>query len=170
MLITREIDYSFRILRAIADGKIHSVKPMCDAESIPWKFAYKILGKLRDAGIVQNISGVHGGCRLIVDLHDVTALDIFTIVDGKPYVNRCMEQGYVCEWVTKKGTPCGINHNLSFIQKEFEDMLSKYSMYTLIFEDLYELSGSGESVSEEMIPESAEAEQKTGQAASVLEA
>lgn len=138
MIITREIDYSFRILRAISDGETHPVKPLCEAESIPWKFAYKILGKLRDAGVVQNTSGVHGGCKLIADLHDITALDVFTIIDGKPYINKCLEEGYICNWVVKKGTPCGVNRNLAYIQKQFEQLLDSYSIYSLINEDLFE--------------------------------
>ncbi len=135
MLINREIDYAIRILRALADGENHPIKPLCEEEDIPWSFGYKILGKLRNAGYVKSVSGVHGGCTLTVDLHEVTVLDIFRILDDKPYINKCLGEGYICKWVVKKGHPCIVHRNLTVMQKELDQILGSYDLHSLIFVD-----------------------------------
>ena len=46
MLITRETDYALRILRTLSDGKSYTAGELAERESLPQKFAYKILKKL----------------------------------------------------------------------------------------------------------------------------
>ena len=50
MLITRETDYALRILRTLSDGKSYTAGELAERESLPQKFAYKILKKLEKAG------------------------------------------------------------------------------------------------------------------------
>ena len=41
MLITREMDYAIRAVRALADGEKHNIKEICSMEDIPTEFGYK---------------------------------------------------------------------------------------------------------------------------------
>ena len=67
MLITRECDYAVRVVRALAAGGRMSVGDICDKEFITAPFAYKILKKLQNAGIVKGYRGVLGGYALKKD-------------------------------------------------------------------------------------------------------
>jgi Rrf2 family iron-responsive transcriptional regulator len=132
MLITREADYAIRLIRGLTDGEIHPVKSLCETEEIPWKFAYKILKKLKDAGIVESLSGVHGGCRLRKDLNDVTLLDLLTAVEGRQYINDCMKPGYECAWERRNNRKCEVCRQLAGIQKRFDRELEGYTLMQLI--------------------------------------
>ncbi len=41
MLIARETDYALRILRALQDRKLHTVKEITEAQMLPMVFTYK---------------------------------------------------------------------------------------------------------------------------------
>lgn len=134
MLISREADYAIRLIRAMQDGKIHSMKPMCEAEDIPWKFAYKIIGKLRAAGIVRTAAGVHGGCQVIRDLHEVTVWDVLQATEDKGFLIACLEPDFDCGWVQKKCRSCAVNRKLRVLERKMRDLLKSISMADLLDE------------------------------------
>ena len=131
-MITNETDYAIRIIRALEDGQVHSVKVFCEEENIPLKFAYKILGKLRDAGIVSSTSGVHGGSRLIGDLRQFTLLDLMGILENRSELRKCLTPGYRCDWKDKKNCSCQVQEGLLKIQKKIDRELSRYTIYDLL--------------------------------------
>ena len=53
MFITRESDYAMRVVRALMGETRLSVSEICEREAITAPFAYKILKKLQNAGIVE---------------------------------------------------------------------------------------------------------------------
>lgn len=132
MLITREADYAIRMLRGLTDGEIHPVKSLCETEEIPWKFAYKILKKLKDAGLVESLSGVHGGCRLKADLNKVTLLDLLNAVEGRQYLNDCLRPGYECSWEQRNSRQCSVCRELAKIQNHLDKELAGYTIRQLI--------------------------------------
>jgi Rrf2 family protein len=134
MLVTREADYAIRLLRGLADGKIHPVKKLCETEQIPWKFAYKILKKLKDAELVESISGARGGCRLIADLDYVTLLDVITAIEDNLYLNECLRPGHECAWVSAKEKPCSVCLELGNIQRKLSSELEQHTLSDLIYE------------------------------------
>lgn len=133
MIITRETDYAIRLLRALSDGTLRSMQPLCKEEKIPLKFAYKILRKLKDGGIVTSTSGKNGGYRLIKDLHSFSLLDLIRIIDGPLYFNSCMKPGYVCEWASKKNSACIVHNNMQTIQSNMEHLFDGCTMDQLLF-------------------------------------
>ena len=94
MLITRETDYALRILRALTDGQRHTMKTLCEAEQVPQQFAYKIIKKLAQGGLVQNTRGVDGGCQLIADLRKVSLYDLIALLEDDPQISACMHTDY----------------------------------------------------------------------------
>ena len=134
MIITREVDYSIRLIRAMQDGEIHSMKPLCQEEEIPWKFAYQIIRKLRDAGLFRTYSGVRGGCQLIRKPSDITLLTVLRALDDRCFVSACVENGYECEWVKKKQHPCNVHTKLCAIERALETTFAGITMEDLLSE------------------------------------
>lgn len=132
MLITREADYAIRLISGLSDGQNHPVKALCETEAVPWKFAYKIMKKLKDAKLVRSTSGVHGGCRLVADLHDVTLLDLITIIQEKQYINDCLKPGYECTWEEENHARCPVHDELIVMQKKLDQELSSHTLWDLV--------------------------------------
>ena len=53
MLLSRETDYALRILQSLLGGERKSVGEISREELIPQQFAYKIMKKLSNAGLVD---------------------------------------------------------------------------------------------------------------------
>ena len=131
MLITRETDYALRILRALADGKRHNVKELCESEAVPQQFAYKILRRLTDAGLVKSVRGVNGGTELAGDLGSITLLDVIRITESDYYISDCMSPDYACTWSEKNCRKCTIHSRLCEIQQKLDQELEKYTELTV---------------------------------------
>ena len=128
MLITRETDYALRILHSLLDGEKKSVGDISKAEFIPQQFAYKIMKKLSQAGLVEITRGVDGGCRLSSDLANFSLFDLIAITDGGWEVNACMDPDFHCSRRDNGG--CRIHARLVGIQQTLNDQLRSYSLLT----------------------------------------
>ena len=64
MLMTREMDYALRILRALHREEQLSAAEIAQRESIPKAITVKILKKLHTAGVVSSRRGSSGGYLL----------------------------------------------------------------------------------------------------------
>jgi len=133
MLITRETDYALRILHSLLDGEKKSVGDISKAEFIPQQFAYKIMKKLSQAGLVEITRGVDGGCRLSSQLENTSLYDLITIMDGGWEVNACMDPDFQCSRRNSGG--CRIHAQLIGIQQQLNDQLRSHSLMTLLTED-----------------------------------
>ena len=131
MLLTRETDYALRILRSLLEGERKSVGDISKEELIPQQFAYKIMKKLSQAGLVEVTRGVDGGCRLSADLEKVSLYDLMTVMDGRCEINACMDPSYQCPRREKNGG-CLIHTQLSAIQKKLDEELRSYPLMTLL--------------------------------------
>lgn len=135
MLITRETDYALRILRALADGKRHNVKELCESEAVPQQFAYKILRRLTEAGLVKSVRGVKGGTELTGDLGSITLLDVIRITESNSYISDCMSPGCRCTWSAKNCRKCTIHSRLCKIQNTLNQELARQSILDLLEND-----------------------------------
>lgn len=133
MLITRETDYALRILRALTDGQRHTMKTLCEAEHVPQQFAYKIIKKLAQGGLVQNTRGVDGGCQLIGDLRKVSLYDLIVLLEDDPQISACMHTDYECSWKQSHGHNCRLHLQLASIQKTLDRELQSHDLHSLIF-------------------------------------
>lgn len=122
MLLTRENDYAIRMMRSMKDGAKHTVKDMCREEEIPEAFAYKILRKLQDAGLVEVERGASGGCYLKKPLEEMDLYDVVTAVDEEPLIMTCLRE--TCSRNTKAGG-CRVHGELVKIQKVLVEELKE---------------------------------------------
>lgn len=134
MLMTKETDYALRILRALSGQDQLTTKEICDQELLPQQFVYKVVKKLSQAGIIEIVRGVGGGCRLIRDLHDITLLDFINIMEADKLVSACMQSDYLCPWREQHHNFCRVHAHLCQIQEQFNAQLASYSLYTILFE------------------------------------
>lgn len=131
MLLSRETDYALRILQSLLGGERKSVGEISNAELIPQQFAYKIIKKLSKAGLVDITRGVEGGCKLIVDLEQVSLYDLMSATDGICEVNNCTAPGYQCPRRDKKGG-CSTHVKLISIQRKLDNELRSYTLKSLL--------------------------------------
>jgi Rrf2 family protein len=127
MLLTKEADYSVRIMRALSDGEKRTVKTICDMENIPNKYAYKILKKLEVAGLVQSRQGPHGGYLLSADLSTVTLYDVVAAADEHIVILPCLRSDSQCALNTQQN-PCTVHHELTRIQGSLVAELQRKNM------------------------------------------
>lgn len=132
MLITRETDYALRILRTLLSGESHTAGEIAERESLPQKFAYKILKKLEKAGIVRITRGATGGCRLGCDLKATTLYDLIDAVETNARLTSCMTPGYECEWRGRQGAPCRIHMQLAKVQNAIDQEFRSRSLYWIL--------------------------------------
>ncbi|MCI1958064.1 MAG: Rrf2 family transcriptional regulator [Clostridia bacterium] len=125
MLITREIDYAIRVVRALSDMNIHSASYVEKAEAVPTSFAYKIFKKLSKSGIVEIIRGPNGGYRLAKKCDELNLFDIISSVDNDFVINECMREGYVC---TREDKMCTVHNELKRVQQVLTDELKRKSL------------------------------------------
>ena len=133
VLITRETDYALRILRALADGGRMTTEEICREEQLPRQFAYKILKKLEQAGLVGISRGAEGGCRLRADLKRVSLYDLTSVMGGDRAVSACMQAGYRCARRESSGTGCQVHLQLLEVQRALDRELRSRSLYRMLY-------------------------------------
>ena len=135
MFITRESDYAMRVVRALIGETRLSVSDICEREAITAPFAYKILKKLQNAGIVKGYRGVHGGYALKKDPAELTLYDIYTAIDSDMSIIECLNGRCECTRNGLDGIPCYAHDELKDIQNELWAMLRRKSMEDLFGKD-----------------------------------
>lgn len=114
MLITREMDYTLRILRALhREGQL-SAAAVARREHMQKAITLKLLNRLLAAGIVESRRGVSGGYFLRRPCEEMRIYDVFLAIGEAPLINRCQREGYQCENFQKGG--CGVCRELSRVQ------------------------------------------------------
>ena len=135
MFITRESDYAMRVVRALMGETRLSVSDICEREAITAPFAYKILKKLQNAGIVQGYRGVHGGYALKKDPAELTLYEIYSAIDSDMSIIECLNGRCECARNGQNGVPCYAHDELKDIQDELWTMLRRKSIKDLFEKD-----------------------------------
>lgn len=131
MLITRETDYALRLLRALLDGEKHTVPEMAQSEGIPPSFAYQIVRKLSDAGLVQVFRGQQGGCCLKGDLRQTSLRDLMETMGDRDPLCPCTAPDHVCAWRAQHGC-CAVHTQLQSLQDGLTARLRALTLHQLL--------------------------------------
>ena len=131
MFLTKECDYGIRIVRALADLEIKNVRTICECEYMPRNFAYKILKKLENVGIVKSHRGPYGGYQLAKKSDSITLFDIIDAIDAKALINECLYPGNTCP-NNSDGNYCGVHSELERIQALVVAVLKEKTMDEVI--------------------------------------
>lgn len=133
MLITKETDYALRILRSLSCMENLTVGELSSRESLPQKFAYKIVKKLERAGFIKILRGANGGCSLDADLRTVSLYDLSAAMEEKVQISSCMSSSYECEWRQAHGGVCTVHIQLAKIQKAVDREFRSRSLHWILF-------------------------------------
>ena len=123
MLITREMDYALRILRALHRNGQLSAAAVARQEHMQKAITLKLLNRLLAAGLVESRRGVSGGYFLKRRCGEMTIYDVFQAIGDPPLINRCQREGYRCENFPQGG--CGICKELCRIQGALDQELRR---------------------------------------------
>jgi Rrf2 family protein len=134
MIVTREIDYAFRILRRLQDGNLTATPEICRRENLPIHFVYRILKKLDIAGFVDITRGKDGGAKLACDLDTITVYELIEALGERKYVSSCTRSGYECEYRLNHNGRCGVHNNLTAMQNDLDNLLKSKTLLQMIRE------------------------------------
>ena len=132
MLITREMDYALRILRALHREKQLSAAAIAQRETMPKAVTLKLLKQLHVAGLVTSRRGASGG-YLLNSCKPLFLWDVFLALEGAPLVNRFQQPQYQFENYPEGG--CGLCRELSRIQSVLDAELRKTPLSAIFQED-----------------------------------
>lgn len=121
--MTREMDYSLRILRALYRNGQLSAAAVAQKEHMQKAITLKLLNRLLAAGIVESRRGVSGGYFLKQSCEDLNIYDVFQAIGEPPLLNRCQREDYKCENFPQGG--CGVCRELDRIQESLDQELRR---------------------------------------------
>ena len=123
MLMTREMDYALRVLRALyQDGK-QSAAAVAQREHMTKAVALKMLKRLHKAGLVSSQRGASGGYALSRSCEALYLSDLILALGDPLLINRCQDPDYRCE--NRPEGDCGLCRELSRIQGVLDEELRK---------------------------------------------
>ena len=123
MLMTREMDYLLRILRALHRHGQLSAGAIAAEERIPRSVTVKLLKRLHAAGLVESRRGSGGGYLLKVPCGQLTLYRLFDHLGERPLLNRCQDPDYRCERAPEGN--CGICRELDRVQRSLDEALER---------------------------------------------
>ncbi len=121
MLVTREMDYALRILRALHQHGQLSASAVAEREHMHKAVTLKILRRLHAAGIVGSRRGSGGGYLLAQNCEALTLYDLFSALGETIVINRCQQPGYRCE---HPGS-CNLRREFSRVQSVLDGELRR---------------------------------------------
>lgn len=129
-LITRNTDYAFRALCAIAKAKkrLISVSDLVTSLKIPRPFLRKILQVLNKKGILNSYKGKGGGFALAILPKKIFLLSLIKIFQGPIKINECVFKKAPCP-NTKK---CKLKGKIDKIQKYIISELKGVTLASLL--------------------------------------
>ena len=133
MLLTKECDYGVRILRTLSEGTKKTVDTICKNETIPNKYAYKILKKLEKAGILISIRGRDGGYKLSKELKDIKLFDVAVAVDNSFFIFDCVKAGVAEKCPNNSTNQCNVHQEFVKIQNVLKEEFLNRNMHDVIF-------------------------------------
>ena len=132
MLLTREMDYALRILRALDQEAQLSAVAIAQREHIPKAITLKILKRLHAAGLVSSRRGPSGGYLLERSCEELRLWDLFHALGEDLYLNRCQQPGYRCE--NRPEGDCGLCKELSRVQAVLDEELKRTPLRAMFLE------------------------------------
>ena len=133
MLMTREMDYALRILRALYRGGQMSAATVARKEHMPKAVTLKILKQLHTAGFLDSRRGSNGGYLLQESCGQLYLGDVFCALGEPLCINRCQQPEYQCENASESG--CSICQELNRIQELLDKELYRTPLSEVFKED-----------------------------------
>ncbi|MDJ0792312.1 MAG: Rrf2 family transcriptional regulator [Acidimicrobiia bacterium] len=96
--MTKKSDLALKSLRCIGDanGDLVAGKGLAEKLGITTHYLPQVISPLVKAGWISSTPGPRGGYRLLVDLDDVSVLDVIEVIEGRIEDQGCVQRGIPC--------------------------------------------------------------------------
>ena len=97
--IPRQVEYALMALADMygsADGRLFSVRELCERHLVPFDVMSKSMQRLARAGILSAVQGVNGGYQIANQLESVSLLDVMDAVSGEIRAVNCLRSDKTC--------------------------------------------------------------------------
>jgi len=128
-IIRQETDYGIRALLYLlsADGATAPCGEIAEVCEIPQSFAYKVLRKLAEAGIVRSGTGCKGGFELARQAREVSLADIVQAMQGRLELSKCVFDADACS----RRDHCPMSGQWGKLQEGMVSFLSGTSLHDI---------------------------------------
>lgn len=89
-------ELTLRVLQTLGDGERRRAATIADRVGSSVDYVAQLFAPLTRAGWVRSVPGPTGGHELIVDLADISVLDLIEVVEGIPDTDRCVMADRPC--------------------------------------------------------------------------
>ncbi|NLY30296.1 MAG: Rrf2 family transcriptional regulator [Firmicutes bacterium] len=93
--ITKKAEYAILILMDLvlqSEDRYSTAQEIAERQRIPQTFTPQIISTLTRAGWIEGLRGPGGGVRPVVDLSDLSVLEVIETVDGPVIITRCLTE------------------------------------------------------------------------------
>lgn len=125
-------DYALRLLCRLANERFPlSVRELSEDLGIPKRYTAKVMGTLKEAGLVESTSGAKGGYELAGSPSKVTLLDVVEAVEGTTDVSP-RQQDPEALYSSNPGADHRIRQAYLVLQQGIEFGLSRITLADLL--------------------------------------
>lgn len=124
-------DYAIRMVLYLAEKRrLVQSRELSEQLHIPQSYVLKVAGILKKAQILEAITGIDGGMRLVKHPRDIPIYDVIRAMETTMQINRCLETDCYC---SRDAVPfCQARHFYQKIQSYLDHMLLSTSIQELL--------------------------------------
>jgi Rrf2 family protein len=126
MQISTRTEYALRALMEIVrqDNNPISAREICERQHLPKKYIERLLGNMKNAGLVDSLSGAKGGYILAKPSSEITILQVMKAVEDRSWEMSCISNPPEhC-----LGKECGLHIVWDDVYQNVKSVLDGYSL------------------------------------------
>lgn len=129
-LITRDTDYSIRVLKYLVNKKNYfaTTDEVRKVLKIPYAFLRKIIRLLGKGDFLISFKGINGGIKLNKKPENIKLIDIVETFQGTFKMNECKFKGYPCPERNK----CNLRKKLLEIENMVRNEFNKLKLSDIL--------------------------------------
>ncbi len=131
MKLQNTTDYGIRVMCILYKKKnsLTIAAEIADELCISYGYLLKVLGCLKEGGMIEAVHGRLGGYRIAESMRDATLYDIIQVMEGKIKLNSCLGDEDYCSRETKK--KCSVHAVLESTQHKLVSTLHEVTLSEL---------------------------------------
>jgi Rrf2 family protein len=124
MLITKQTDYSIRILGSMAGDRdaVHTTTELAEKLKISKPFVRAIMQKLNKEKIIISTKGKGGGFRIALPPEKISVASLINVFQGPIKLDDCLVRKSLCPEVKTCSLKKKLKEIGSYINEEFKDL------------------------------------------------
>ena len=124
-------DYAIRMVLYLAEKRrLVQSRGLSEQLHIPQSYVLKVAGILKKAQILEAVTGIDGGMRLVKHPRDIPIYDVIRAMETTMQINRCLEKDCYCS--CNAVSFCQVRHFYEPIPLNLHDLLLSTSVQDLL--------------------------------------